>query len=154
MDIPGHSRCVQVCFLFSTSITATRALDHVKDLHGSQHLQPLEGRKRSKKYSLGFKNVSDVVSRMDSICLNCPTCHVHDCAEDLGTAPGWNWGAAKRDAMQAELVLEVDLPSANVRWVEMIDSKKFSWLWTYISHSTYSHTCPYPFSVVEHKVVT
>ena len=49
---------------------------------------------------------------MDSICLNCPTCHVHDCAEDLGPAPGWNWGTAKRDAVQAELVLAVDLPSA------------------------------------------
>lgn len=49
---------------------------------------------------------------MDSICLKCPTCHVHDCAEDWGPAPGWNWGTAKQDAVQAELVLAVDLPSA------------------------------------------
>lgn len=32
----------------------------------------------------------------------------------------------------------------NVRWVEMIDSKKFSWLWAHISYGTYSQTCPYP----------
>ena len=59
-----------------------------------------------------YKNVSDVVSRIDSICLNCPTCHFHAFAEDLGPAPGSNWGTAKQDAVQAELLLAVDLPSA------------------------------------------
>ena len=85
-----------------------------KTCMGSQHLQPLEDEKKMKKKSTAeeYKNVSDVVSRIDSICLNCPTCHFHAFAEDLGPAPGSNWGTAKQDAVQAELLLAVDLPSA------------------------------------------
>lgn len=144
VNIPGHSRrCPGMLCVFDVNHGHEGVGPRQRPAWATSIYNLLKDERHQKKYSLGFK-IALTLSRKWTAFVSSAQPATSTIAPKTGARRQVGIGVQQsRTPCRQNLFLRSIFLAQNVRWVEMIDSKKFTWLWAHISYGTYSQTCPY-----------